>query len=193
MCGSLLNGKPASALERLTGSQHFTEPSLTLDEKVRSLSEAKQKLLGDSSFERRGTEFDLCLPVATDELTGGQLTISAQWIKVAAGDHTWNSTDDWTVFDLAGDGGRDASAPYASAASDTSHLDFRCPVGPGRAKNTALSLVIGTYKLTQHHDAQAAEDLTRIGYGTAVKLARQMNCRTESELPASLGNLKKFA
>ncbi|WP_158697345.1 hypothetical protein [Streptomyces hokutonensis] len=193
VCGSLLNGEPASALERLTGSQHFTESSLSLDEKVKSLSEAKQKLLADSSFEHRGKEFDLCLPVATDQRTGGQLTISAQWVEVAAGDHTWNSANGWTVFDLAGDGDRDASAPYASAASDTSHLDFRCPVGPGRAKNTELSVVIGTYRLNQNHDAQAPVDLTRIGYGAAVKLARQMNCLQESKLPTSLGDLKKLA
>ncbi|MFE9600839.1 hypothetical protein [Streptomyces hokutonensis] len=192
VCGSLLSGEPASALERITGSRHFTESSLSLNEKVRSLSEAKQKLLGDSSFEHRGKEFDLCLPVARDELTGGQLTISAQWIKVRAADHTWKSANGWTVFDLAGDGDRDASAPYASAASDTSHLDFRCPVGPGRAKNTALSVVIGTYKLNQIHDTQAPEDLTRIGYGAAVKLAQQVNCLQESKLPASLGDLKKL-
>jgi hypothetical protein len=192
VCGSLLNGEPASALERLTGSQHFAESSLALDEKARSLSEAKQKLLGDSSFEHRGKEFDLCLPVATDELTGGQLTISAQWIKVGAADHTWKSTNGWTVFDIVGDGVRDASAPYASAASDTSLLDFRCPVGPGREKNTAISVVIATYKLNQTHDTQAPEDLTRIGYGAAVKLAKQMNCLQESKLPANLDNLKKF-
>ena len=192
VCGSLLNGEPASALERLTGSKHFAESSLALDEKVRSLSEAKQKLLGDSSFAHRGKEFDLCLPVATDEFTGGQLTISAQWIKVRAGDHTWKGTNGWTVFDIVGDGERDASAPYASAASDTSQLDFRCPVGPGREQSTAISVVIATYKLNQNHDAQAPQDLTRIGYGTAVKLAKQMNCLQASKLPATLGNLKKF-
>ncbi|MEV6513700.1 hypothetical protein [Streptomyces sp. NPDC051642] len=192
VCGSLLNGGPASALERLTGSQHFGESSLALDEKVRSLSEARQKLLGDSSFAHRGKEFDLCLPVATDKLTGGQLTISAQWIKVGAADHTWKSTNGWTVFDIVGDGERDTNAPYASAASDTSLLDFRCPVGPGREKNTAISVVIATYKLTRNHDARAPEDLTRIGYGAAMKLAKEMNCLQASKLPATLGDLKKF-
>ncbi|MDV9172236.1 hypothetical protein R6V09_19250 [Streptomyces sp. W16] len=193
VCGSLLSGGPASALERITGSRHFTESSLSLDEKVRSLSEAKQKLLGDSSFEHRGKEFDLCLPVATDELTGGQLTISAQWIKVRTTDHTWKSTNGWTVFDIVGDGERDVSVPYASAASDTSLLDFRCPVGPGREKNTAISVVIATYKLNRNPDTQAPEDLTRIGYGVAVKLAKQMNCLQGSKLPTTLGNFKKFA
>ncbi|MFD4559934.1 hypothetical protein ACFWP5_37420 [Streptomyces sp. NPDC058469] len=192
VCGSLLNGEPASALERLTGSQHFAESSLVLDEKVRSLSEAKQKLLGDSSFSDRGKEFDLCLPVATDELTGGQLTISAQWVKVEAGDHTEKGANGWTHFDIVGDGKGAASEPYASAASDTSQLVFRCPVGPGREKNTAISVGITTYKLDRNHDAQAPEDLTRIGYGAAVKLAKQMNCLQESKLPAKLGNLKKF-
>ncbi|MEV0736252.1 hypothetical protein AB0I51_09820 [Streptomyces sp. NPDC050549] len=192
VCGALLNGEPASALERLTGSQHFTESSLTLGEKVSSLSEAKRHLLGDTSFERRGKEFDLCLPVAADKLTGGQLTISTQWIKVGTKDRAWKSTDDWTVYDLTGDGAEGTSAPYASAASDTSHLDFRCPVGPGRAKNTAISVAIATRKLDAHHDARAPEDLTRIGYGAAVKLAQQMNCFQESRLPASLGDLKKL-
>jgi hypothetical protein len=64
-------------------------------------------------------------------------------------------------------------------------------VGPGREKNTAISVVIATYKLDRNHDAQAPEDLTRIAYGAAVKLAQQMNCLTESKLPAALGDLKK--
>ncbi|MBK3576835.1 hypothetical protein JHN63_24110 [Streptomyces sp. MBT65] len=56
-------------------------------------------------------------------------------------------------------------------------------------------MTIETYKLNQNHDAQAPEDLTRIGFGhgAAVKLAQEINCLAESELPAPLGNLKKFA
>ncbi|MFI6403649.1 hypothetical protein [Streptomyces sp. NPDC050548] len=53
-------------------------------------------------------------------------------------------------------------------------------------------MVIGTYRLNRNHDARAPEDLTRVGYGAAVRLAQQMNCLRESKLPAPLGDLKKL-
>lgn len=85
------------------------------------------------------------------------------------------------------------SAPYAAATPTVAWLGFRCPAGPGRAGNTVLTVNIMTYHLEKGPDRRPREDLTLVAYGTALKLAEQMNCRKESRLPGKPGPLKTLA
>jgi hypothetical protein len=62
-----------------------------------------------------------------------------------------------------------AHTPYASAASDT-------------APSMVIGMAIGTNKPNRNHDAQAPEDLTRIGfgYGAAVRLSPSRHLQPSS-------------
>lgn len=107
ICDSLLNGPAAPALERLTGSKHFRESLLSENETVKGTGQARTALLHDTSFVHNGKAFDLCRPVATDGMTGGQLTISTNWLRLRSGDYTWKSHGDWRTIDILGSGKKD--------------------------------------------------------------------------------------
>ncbi|MFI6934431.1 hypothetical protein [Streptomyces sp. NPDC050287] len=194
LCNDLLDTEGGAALEEITDSQYFTETRGTGDQQVNKLPQAATKLRATASFERRSKKINLCLPNATGESAANNLAISAQWLRTTSKDYSWQSSDDITTFDISGTGDKDVKLPYAYAGKKFAGFDFRCPVGPGSNEATVLAVeILGSLNsMTTNQAEKSPELLTHIAHTVAVKLAKELDCFSESRIPEALGTLKKF-